>query len=178
MASRVVVSGDYPHLHPAVRPFVDEATEVRVRRIRTDRWIAYARANAALAAMEDLLTFPKRMRMPNLLLVGPTNNGKTMMNDQAAGCRRRISSCSLQARAITRPLCRLRGASVTAAYAATAFRGLPTWRTGDFIGHTSCGTYRVRYRELGHLATVVTAVLGLDTWMLLVRAACRIFRRV
>lgn len=50
-----------------------------MRRIRTDRWIAYARANAALAAMEDLLSFPKRMRMPNLLLVGPTNNGKTMI---------------------------------------------------------------------------------------------------
>jgi len=29
--------------------------------------------------MEDLLTFPKRTRMPNLLLVGPTNNGKTMI---------------------------------------------------------------------------------------------------
>jgi hypothetical protein len=29
--------------------------------------------------MEDLLNFPKRTRMPNLLLVGPTNNGKTMI---------------------------------------------------------------------------------------------------
>jgi hypothetical protein len=29
--------------------------------------------------MEDLLSFPKRTRMPNLLLVGPTNNGKTMI---------------------------------------------------------------------------------------------------
>jgi hypothetical protein len=75
----MVVSEDYPHLHPSVWPFVDEAPEARVRRIRTDRWIAYARADAALAAMEDLLTFPKRMRMPNLLLVGPTNNGKTMI---------------------------------------------------------------------------------------------------
>jgi hypothetical protein len=75
----MVVSEDYRHLHPAVRPLADAAAEARVRRIRTDRWIAYARADAALAAMEDLLTFPKRMRMPNLLLVGPTNNGKTMI---------------------------------------------------------------------------------------------------
>jgi hypothetical protein len=29
--------------------------------------------------MEDLLSFPKRTRMPNLLLVGPTNKGKTMI---------------------------------------------------------------------------------------------------
>src|SRR5882762_5670005 len=57
----------------------DESDESRIRRIRTDRWITYHRAETALAAMEDLLTFPKRTRMPNLLLVGPTNNGKTMI---------------------------------------------------------------------------------------------------
>ena len=73
------MSGDYPHLHPSVRPLADEASESRIRRIRTDRWIAYARAEAALSAIEDLLSFPQRTRMPNMLLVGPTNNGKTMI---------------------------------------------------------------------------------------------------
>ena len=73
------MSGGYPHLHPAVQPFAEEDAASRIRRIRTDRWIGYARAEAALAALEDLLTFPKRTRMPNLLVVGPTNNGKTMI---------------------------------------------------------------------------------------------------
>jgi hypothetical protein len=73
------MSGDYPHLHPSARPVADEDAQSRIRRIRTDRWIGYARAEAVLAALEDLLSFPKRMRMPNLLLVGPTNNGKTMI---------------------------------------------------------------------------------------------------
>lgn len=73
------MSGEYPHLHPATRPLADENTESRIRRIRTERWIAYARAQSSLSALEDLLTFPKRTRMPNLLLVGPTNNGKTMI---------------------------------------------------------------------------------------------------
>jgi Bacterial TniB protein len=73
------VSARYPHLHPACRPLADESDDSRIRRIRTDRWITYARAEAALSAMEDLLTFPKRTRMPNLLIVGPTNNGKTMI---------------------------------------------------------------------------------------------------
>ena len=73
------MSGDYPHLHSATRPFAEENSESRMRRIRTDRWITYSRAEGALAAMEDLLTFPRRTRMPNLLLVGPTNNGKTMI---------------------------------------------------------------------------------------------------
>jgi hypothetical protein len=73
------MSDDHAHLHPSVRRFADEDAPSRIRRIRTDRWIGYARAEAVLAALEDLLSFPKRTRMPNLLLVGPTNNGKTMI---------------------------------------------------------------------------------------------------
>lgn len=73
------MNGNYPHLQPAARTWADEDGGSRVRRIRTDRWIAYSRAETALAAIEDVLSFPKRTRMPNLLLVGPTNNGKTMI---------------------------------------------------------------------------------------------------
>lgn len=73
------MSGDYAHLHPSVRRLAEEDAQSRIRRIRMDRWIGYARAEAVLAALEDLLSFPKRTRMPNLLLVGPTNNGKTMI---------------------------------------------------------------------------------------------------
>jgi hypothetical protein len=73
------VSRDYPHLHDSVRVLVSESDESRIRRIRADRWVGYARADAALSAFEELLTFPKRTRMPNLLLCGPTNNGKSML---------------------------------------------------------------------------------------------------
>lgn len=69
----------HPHLLPAIRNLADQPDDIRIRRIRTDRWIGYARAGAALAELEDLLTFPQRTRMPNLLLVGPSNNGKTMI---------------------------------------------------------------------------------------------------
>jgi hypothetical protein len=74
---------DYAHLHPSVAALADEPDDAtRIKRIRTDRWIGYGQAERALAALEDLLTFPKRMRMPNLLLVGPTNNGKTMITEK------------------------------------------------------------------------------------------------
>jgi len=73
------VSKDYPHLHDSVRALLTESDESRIRRIRADRWVGYARADAALSAFEELLTFPKRTRMPNLLLCGPTNNGKSMV---------------------------------------------------------------------------------------------------
>lgn len=73
------MSRDYSHLHDSVRPLLAESNESRIRRIRADRWVGYARADAALSAFEELLTFPKRTRMPNLLLCGPTNNGKSMV---------------------------------------------------------------------------------------------------
>ena len=66
-------------MHAAIRVLAEEDNPSRVRHIRTDCWITYARAEAALSAMEDLLSFPKRIRMPNLLLIGPTNNGKSMV---------------------------------------------------------------------------------------------------
>ncbi|MEI4861435.1 TniB family NTP-binding protein, partial [Klebsiella pneumoniae] len=69
----------YPHLSASACALIDEPPELRVRRVRTERWIAYARAQAALAALEDLMSYPKRTRMPNLMIVGPTNNGKTMI---------------------------------------------------------------------------------------------------
>lgn len=75
----MVIDTAYPHLHSSARAVIEDSAEDRIRRIRTDRWITYARAEAALASFEDLLTFPKRTRMPNLLLVGATNNGKTMI---------------------------------------------------------------------------------------------------
>jgi hypothetical protein len=75
----MVINTQYPHLHPSACAVIDDNAESRIRRIRTDRWITYAKAEAALASFDDLLTFPKRTRMPNLLLVGATNNGKTMI---------------------------------------------------------------------------------------------------
>jgi hypothetical protein len=47
--------------------------------VRADRWIGYTRANDALARLETLFAWPVKQRMPNLLLIGPTNNGKSMI---------------------------------------------------------------------------------------------------
>ncbi len=67
----------YLHLDPTTRDIAVEDAESRIRCIRCDRWISYPRAERALAECEELLNFPKRIRMPNLLVVGPTNNGKS-----------------------------------------------------------------------------------------------------
>src|SRR5260370_41195279 len=94
----------FAHLLPQIRALADAPAEMRIRRIRTDRWIGYARAEAALAAMEDLLTFPKRMRMPNLLLVGPSNNGKTMIVEKFRREHVRVAEADVREGAITVPV--------------------------------------------------------------------------
>ena len=70
---------DLAHLHPAARLVAVLPSAERVHRIRADRWIGYPRAVDALERLESLLTWPDKQRMPNLLILGPTNNGKSMI---------------------------------------------------------------------------------------------------
>src|SRR5256884_8508439 len=67
------------HLHPLARQVLDLPAAEQLAWIRADRWIGYPRARQALTSLEELLTTPARQRMPNLLIIGPTNNGKTMI---------------------------------------------------------------------------------------------------
>ena len=53
--------------------------EERIVKIRGGRWIRYPLADRIGAKLEELLLLPKTHRMPNLLIVGETNNGKTAM---------------------------------------------------------------------------------------------------
>src|SRR5947209_186932 len=70
---------DLSHLTPAARATALLPDKDRVASIRADRWIGYTRARQALADLEELLLWPQRQRMQNLLLIGPTNNGKSMI---------------------------------------------------------------------------------------------------
>ncbi|MFI6497885.1 TniB family NTP-binding protein [Nonomuraea typhae] len=67
------------HLHEAARPVARLPAAERLARVRADRWIGYTRATQALARLQKLLTWPTKQRMPNLLVIGPTNNGKSMI---------------------------------------------------------------------------------------------------
>lgn len=70
---------DMSHLLPAAQGLARLPADERVQRIRADRWIGYPRAVEALNRLETLFAWPNKQRMPNLLLVGPTNNGKSMI---------------------------------------------------------------------------------------------------
>ncbi|MGW4719476.1 TniB family NTP-binding protein [Nocardia sp. NPDC004260] len=70
---------DLSHLHPSAQRVALFPDAERVRHVRADRWIGYTRATETLAQLEQLLAMPSKQRMPNLLLIGPTNNGKSMI---------------------------------------------------------------------------------------------------
>ena len=67
------------HLLPNIREITLLSTKERIEKLRSEYWIGYTRAQEALSRMEELLNYPKRVRMPNMLLISPTNNGKTMI---------------------------------------------------------------------------------------------------
>ena len=70
---------DLSHLHAAAQEIARLPAGERLRYVRADRWIGYTRATEALNQLETLFVWPARQRMPNLLLIGPTNNGKSMI---------------------------------------------------------------------------------------------------
>lgn len=65
------------HLTTKTAALIEGSNEQRISYIQAFKWIPYLRAESILGKMQDLLCFPKSDRMPNILLVGDTNNGKT-----------------------------------------------------------------------------------------------------
>lgn len=56
---------------------LDATDEERLAHIDKPVFIPYKHASEILAEMEDLIEHPKTNRMPNMLIVGRSNNGKT-----------------------------------------------------------------------------------------------------
>lgn len=67
----------YEHLNPEVAKALQLTTPERIEFCQTDRWIGYTRAQQIIKQLDDLLVYPKSLRMPNLLLVGSSDNGKS-----------------------------------------------------------------------------------------------------
>jgi hypothetical protein len=67
------------HLHKTAKGWLELSDEDRIKKIQGYRWIGYDKAKEVLDKLNWLITYPKKQRMPNLLIVGATNNGKTMI---------------------------------------------------------------------------------------------------
>lgn len=67
----------FPHLLPKAAAVMDRSITDRVAVANEEVWIGYPRAHRVINALEDLVNMPKTLRMPNLLIVGDSGNGKS-----------------------------------------------------------------------------------------------------
>lgn len=67
----------YEHIHTDFRHIMSLSDQERIEFLDEPRWIGYKTAQQIMDTLQGLLQKPVRPRMPNLLLVGDPNNGKT-----------------------------------------------------------------------------------------------------
>jgi type II secretory pathway predicted ATPase ExeA len=67
------------HLIDSVKEIAIKDDVSRIEFINKNRWIKYPHAEKIIDRLEELLVYPKISRMPNMLIVGETNNGKTIL---------------------------------------------------------------------------------------------------
>ncbi len=66
-------------LSPEAEELLWSPDRERIRYIKADKFIMYPKAEVILLKMEDLLNEPKKSRMPCLLIIGDSHNGKTSL---------------------------------------------------------------------------------------------------
>lgn len=69
----------YSHVHKQFRHIVSLPNSDRLQFIDEPRWIGYTKANQSIENLQSLLNKPKQPRMPNLMIIGDSNNGKTTL---------------------------------------------------------------------------------------------------
>jgi hypothetical protein len=70
---------EYAHIHPEFRHIPGLPARERIAFMDQPRWIGYPVASRILETLRSLMEKPSRPRMPNLLIVGEPNNGKTTL---------------------------------------------------------------------------------------------------
>ena len=72
-------AAEFSHLPQDVRPVAALDAESRIAHIRAERWVQHAAADRVLGYLHEAFTQPRRERMENILLVGESGMGKTML---------------------------------------------------------------------------------------------------
>ncbi len=69
----------FSHLNETTKALLDGSEQERIEMIQRGSWIPYTRAKEVMDHLEELYHYPRIDRMPNMLLVGASNNGKTQI---------------------------------------------------------------------------------------------------
>lgn len=67
------------HVHPKILQLLSDNEAARISFINEDKWFDYPVAGKILDRLEQMLVYPKSPRMPNLLIYGESDNGKTQL---------------------------------------------------------------------------------------------------
>jgi len=67
----------FEHLTKDVAAKMSLPTPERLEFCQSDHWVGYTKATQILQQLDQLLIYPKSLRMPNLLIVGRSGNGKS-----------------------------------------------------------------------------------------------------
>lgn len=70
---------EFAHLPQDLRPVATLDAETRIAHIRAERWVQHAAADRVLSYLHEAFEQPSRERMENILLVGESGMGKTML---------------------------------------------------------------------------------------------------
>lgn len=65
------------HLLPQVAQMLQAPDHERIEFCRQDRWVAYPAARLAIERLDDLHDHPRSLRMPNVIIVARSGNGKS-----------------------------------------------------------------------------------------------------
>ncbi len=72
-------AAEFAHLPKDLRPVAALNAEQRIAHIRAERWVQHPTADRILSYLHEALDQPRRERMENVLLVGESGMGKTML---------------------------------------------------------------------------------------------------
>ena len=72
-------NSEYSHLGKAALTVIARGADERITFLKEPHWVGYGRAREILLDFEDLVVHPRMHRMPCRLLLGATNNGKTVL---------------------------------------------------------------------------------------------------
>jgi hypothetical protein len=83
------------HLHEGTRRFLDscsgpDAVKKKIEFVQADSWVTYRVAKNIMGRMDEIYAHPKTHRMPDLLIIGRPNNGKTTLLKRFAGKHKAI----------------------------------------------------------------------------------------
>ncbi len=72
------------HVAPGIVGFLDAPNHVRIRAIRTERWIGFGRARRVVEHLSALCEYPPSTRPPGLAIYGHSGMGKISVENSGA----------------------------------------------------------------------------------------------